>query len=147
MTCSDKNRKIIENNLAPQNRKQNVKIQSRTLWKSFQLECTIYTIILCPDLYDDVTKNVLTSPKNIFCNFVPYITYHIRGKFYYHSSSQLNFRPPPPPPPVVRSPKKPSLNRVKEYLEYINLTETPTISTISHTAENVFTILTQQRSS
>ena len=42
--------------LAPQNRKQNVKIQSRTLWKSFQLECTIYTIILCPDLYDDVTK-------------------------------------------------------------------------------------------
>ena len=74
--------------LAPQNRKQNVKIQSRTLWKSFQLECTIYTIILCPDLYDDVTKNVLTSAKNIFCNYVPYITYHIRGKFYYDSSSQ-----------------------------------------------------------
>ena len=74
--------------LAPKNRKQNVKIQSRTLWKSFQLECTFYTIILCPDLYDDVTKNVLTSAKNIFCNFVPYITYHIRGKFYYHSSSQ-----------------------------------------------------------
>ena len=74
--------------LAPKNRKQNVKIQSRTLWKSFQLECTFYTIILCPDLYDDVTKNVLTSAKNIFYNFVPYITYHIRGKFYYHSSSQ-----------------------------------------------------------
>ena len=74
--------------LAPKNRKQNVKIQSRTLWKSFQLECTFYTIILCLDLYDDVTKNVLTSAKNIFCNFVPYITYHIRGKFYYHSSSQ-----------------------------------------------------------
>ena len=74
--------------LGPKNRKQNVKIQSRTLWKSFQLECTFYTIILCPDLYDDVTKNVLTSAKNIFCNFVPYITYHIRGKFYYHSSSQ-----------------------------------------------------------
>ena len=74
--------------LAPKNRKQNVKIQSRTLWKSFQLECTFYTIILCPDLYDDVTKNVLTSAKNIFCNFVPYITYHIRGKFYYHSSRQ-----------------------------------------------------------
>ena len=36
--------------LAPQNRKQNVEIQSRTLWKSFQLECTIYTIILGPDL-------------------------------------------------------------------------------------------------
>ena len=72
--------------LAPKNRKQNVKIQSRTLWKSFQLECTFYTIILCPD--DDVTKNVLTSAKNIFCNFVPYITYHIRGKFYYHSSNQ-----------------------------------------------------------
>ena len=34
--------------LAPQNRKQNVEIQSRTLWKSFQLECTIYTIILGP---------------------------------------------------------------------------------------------------
>ena len=60
--------------LAPQNLKQNVKIQSRTLWKSFQLECTIYTIILYPDLYDDVTKNVMTSAKNIFCNFVPYIT-------------------------------------------------------------------------
>ena len=74
--------------LAPQNRKQNVKIQSRTLWKSFQLECTIYTIILSPELYDDVTKNMLTSAKNIYCNFVPYITYHIRGKFYYHSSSQ-----------------------------------------------------------
>ena len=74
--------------LAPQNRKQNVQIQSRTLWKSFQLECTIYTIILSLELYDDVTKNVLTSAKYIFCNFVPYITYHIRGKFYYHSSSQ-----------------------------------------------------------
>ena len=47
--------------LAPENRKQNVKIHSRALWKSFQLECTIYTIILYPDLYDDVTKNVLTS--------------------------------------------------------------------------------------
>ena len=74
--------------LAPENRKQNVKIQSRALWKLFQLECTIYTIIRCPDLYDDVTKNLLTSAKNIFCNLVPYITYHIRGKFYYHSISQ-----------------------------------------------------------
>ena len=74
--------------LASQNRKQNVKIQSRTLWKSFQLECTIYTIILDPDIYDYVIKNVQTSAKNIFCNYVPYITYHIRGKFYYHSSSQ-----------------------------------------------------------
>ena len=74
--------------LAPQNRKQNVKIQCRTLWKSFQLECTIYTIILCRQVYDDVTKNVLTSAKNIFCNYVPCITYHIRGKFYYHNSSQ-----------------------------------------------------------
>ena len=73
--------------LAPQNRKHNVKIQSRTFWKSFQLECTIYTIILSPELHDDVTKNMLTSAKNIYCNFVPYITYHIRGKFYYHSSS------------------------------------------------------------
>ena len=74
--------------LAPQIRKQNVKIPSRTLWKSFLLECTIYTIILSPELYDDVTKNVLMSAKNIFFNFVPYITYHIHGKFYYHSSSQ-----------------------------------------------------------
>ena len=75
--------------LAPKNRKQNVKIQSRTLWKSFQLDCTIYAIILYPDLYDDVTKNVLMSAKyKYFCHFVPYITYHIRGKFYYHSSSQ-----------------------------------------------------------
>ena len=49
--------------LAPQNRKQNVKSQSRTLWKSFQLECTIYTIILSPELHDDVTKNMLTSAK------------------------------------------------------------------------------------
>ena len=74
--------------LAPQNRKQKVEIQSRTLWKSFQLECTIYTIILGPDIQDDVIKNLLTSAKNIFCNYVPYITYHIRDKFYYHSSSQ-----------------------------------------------------------
>ena len=81
----DKSKSIY---LAPQNRKQNVEIQSRTLWKSFQLECTIYTIILGPDIEDDVIKNVLTSAKNIFCNYVPYITYHIRGKFYYHSSSQ-----------------------------------------------------------
>ena len=36
--------------LAPQIRKQNVKIPSRTLWKSFLLECTIYTIILSPEL-------------------------------------------------------------------------------------------------
>ena len=74
--------------LAPQNREQNVKIRSRTLWKSFQLECTICTIILCPDLYDDVTKNV---------------------------------RNPPPPPPVVRSPKKPSLNRVNGYISIVKL--------------------------
>ena len=97
--------------LAPQNRKQNVKIQSRTLWKSFQLECTIYTIILSPELYDDVTKNMLTSAKNIYCNFVPYITYHIRGKFYYHSNSQSNFmeggrNPPPPPPPQLYGAQK-----------------------------------------
>ena len=57
--------------LVPQNRKQNVKIQSRTLWKSFQLECTIYTIILTfnyfltpSDIYDDGHK------KNFVPNYV-----------------------------------------------------------------------------
>ena len=80
-----------------QNRKQNIKIQCRTLWKSFQLECTIFKIILYPDLY------LMTSPKIISA-----ILFLIS-----HTIFVVSFIIIAVAKKVVRSPKKPSLNPIK----------------------------------